>query len=155
MLYISQHPTNPLITPQCFNFHPYFSIWVRKTLSPWHFRFGAFPNLGDPYPRTLRSRLWWRQVWNSVHGRDNDGAVGRDDDVVVLGKQGLWYDVNCGHLLTVLSKQHLLVIFFWTLWFLFSSFIFILQQFVSFFFFFDSLTAHLQKQELKLQTEVQ
>ena len=78
-------------------------------------QFGPFPNLGDPYPSTLRSRLSWRRVWNFVHGRHNDGGVWHDDhDVVVEGKQVLWYDVNCGNLLTALSKQHLPVTFFCT-----------------------------------------
>ena len=107
------HPTNPLKAQQCY-IHTLVFYW-EKQCPLANFRFGPFPNLGDPYPRTLRSRLWWRQVGNSVHGRHNDGAVGRDDDVVVLGKQGLWYDLNCGHLLTVPSKQHMLVIFFCTL----------------------------------------
>ena len=78
-------------------------------------QFGPFPNLGDPYPSTLRSRLSWRRVWNFVHGRHNDGALWHDDhDVVVEGKQGLWNDVNCGNLLTALSKQHLPITFFCT-----------------------------------------
>ena len=111
------HPTNPLKAQQCYI---HTSVFDREKQCPLaNFRFGPFPNLGDPYPRTLRSRLWWRQVGNSVHGRHNDGAVGRDDDVVVLTES----KVSDMTSIVDICWQHLLVLFFCTLWFLSISFI--------------------------------
>ena len=110
-------PTNPLKAQQCY-IHTLVFYW-EKHCPLANFRFGPFPNLGDPYPRTLRSRLWWRQVGNSVHGRHNDGAVGRDDDVVVLTES----KVSDMTSIVDICWQHLLVLFFCTLWFLSISFI--------------------------------